>query len=191
MHHPRHCGIAIAAALLAAGFAEVGHTGKTDFAFGHVYVDVTPHISVQPIPQTPDQIADVMPGSSFPVIARFNIAANTDRVEMGCVVTGLHRAAVASSVDRIPVKKSAGCVIDAVHANPVNGASTRAVYQNEVTVDLSGFPAYPTNMISFQSFQTARFNMDVSLVARYEIARLNMPQGQYGGIIKLVALISE
>ncbi|MBT8149299.1 MAG: hypothetical protein HKO71_02925 [Pseudomonadales bacterium] len=182
-----HCAT-LAGLLLAAPHVL---SGKSDTAVAHVYVNVIPNIAVQAISQPIADIPAVMPTGAFPIAAQFNIAANTDRVEIGCVASALHRAAVPSSTDRIDVKKNMGCSIDAVLANPLNGAAARAQYQQDVTVDIGGFPASPTNLVAFQSYQDARFNMNVSLVVHYDFDRLNMPQGQYGGVVKLVALITQ
>ncbi len=166
-------------------------SGKSDTALAHVYVNVIPNIAVQAIAQPVAAIPAVMSTGAFPIAAQFNIAANTDRVEIGCVASALHRAAVPSSTDRIDVKKNMGCSIDATLANPLNGAVAKAQYQQDITVDIGGFPASPTNLVAFQSYQDARFNMNVSLIVHYDFDRLNMPQGQYGGVVKLVALITQ
>lgn len=156
----------------------------------HVYVNVVPNVVIDTVPLQPEDIIDISAGKPFSLVSKFVITANTDRLKLSCMASDLYRAAVSSSVDRIRVNHAKGCDIELPLANTLNGAPSRGVFDSDNPLDVLGFEAWRTNMIAFQSAQSG-FSMPANLRVHYQPTLATLPQGQYGGVIKLIAILVE
>ena len=180
--------VAVLLPFLTAGIALAN---SNDHAFAHVFVNVNPNVLVEAMPQPVADIPSLSSAENFQLSANFHVAANTDTLNFSCAASDLYLASVPFGENSIKVKTSGGCAIHAEHANPLSGSSNKVAFINDIKVVVDNFDAYISNMTAFQSYQDGRFNMNVRLSVEYRFDRPNMPQGQYGGVIKLVSLATE
>ncbi|MBT8140519.1 MAG: hypothetical protein KJP25_12200 [Gammaproteobacteria bacterium] len=176
---------AVAILLAARALAERETEG-----LAHVFVNVRPNVSVVAVPPQPEEIPGITAGQPFTLVSKFIIAANSDRLLLGCMASDLYLAAVASSEDRIFVDVARGCDFELPLANTLGGAPARGNFDSENPEELLGFKAWRTNTIAFQSAQSG-FSMPAHLRVHYQPTPPTLPQGQYGGVIKLIALLVE
>lgn len=155
----------------------------------HVYANILPSITVNVSDVSGAQGLEIATGD-FTMSVIYNVSANDDRVELGCVATELHKGAYPLSEHRIPINFDAGCRIITPLSSPIEGGANTAQFTETPDGTLEDFPAFHTNFITFESAQSYRFSMEVQVKVGYSQSSNTQPVGEYGGKIKLIAMIT-
>ncbi len=178
-------------ALLAApAFAQADLTSS---AQTHVYLNIDPNISVQPIESVIDAGSIQTGDASLPI--PFRIDANTEQVKIAVVVTPLFKGndPLGTEVDPIPVNLSAGVDIDPANGNEVGGGDGNAEFigTQDVSAPEGLFPGQLTETLVFESSQDGHFSQDVLVSPTWTNDDDEKPQGEYSGYVVLLAMIGE
>lgn len=160
-------------------------------ATAHVWVDVVSNIAVRA--NTPQvDMGDIQTGV-FSSTIEFRVDANHEDIDLACYASDLWKGddPANDDVPPIPLFMPAGCLIDPINANPTGGASPVASFDSGVTHEVSGYPAYGTNAINFESSQNGHFSQEVYISVAWNQDDPEKPQGEYSGVVKLVGMIPD
>jgi len=177
--------------IILAGMLVVASLTSADYETSdtaHVFARVQPSIAVSLVDASGAADLQIMTGD-FSVVVDYHVQSNQHQVELACVASDLHKAWDANSQHKIPLKRSAGCRLYTPLANPMQGASSTAIFAETAEEMIDQYPAYATPFVRFQSAQAERFSMDVRIRLVYSQSLYTLPLGQYGGEIKLVAMV--
>lgn len=190
--------LALSAALfLLVASAGIASADPSASATAHVYITIDPNISVQAIDSNVD--AGTLQTGDRSVPITFRIDANTEAVAMSALVTKLYKGddPKGTEVAPIPVNESAGVIMDADFANPINGGENKADYigSGNVTNNKGTFQGSLTKQIIFESSQSGHFSQNVEIIPTWTnedtIAGNEKPRGQYSGYVVLYSAVTD
>lgn len=171
-------GLVMVAGLSGVALADLSATATTRVA---VNVTLTIGVSVQ----TP-AIPDYQVGGSEPGIdVIFSIHSNSEQVSLSAAASKLYKAGVRTSA--FYLERKDGVKIVCANANPINGASNTQPYA--VTTWIDSFPALQTTPIVFESATRGTFSQSCTLTFQWTSNDLELPVGQYSGMVKLIASV--
>jgi hypothetical protein len=179
---------------LAVGMACFVGAAQADLesdAYAHVYVDVVSNIAVQANSSLVDA-GDVQTGL-FNATIEFRVDANHEDVDLACYASDLWKGDDPTGYDvpPIPLYYPAGCLIDPINANPTEGASPIAYFDDSKTTTIYGFPSYGTNAINFESSQNGHFSQEVYVTVYWDQDDPEKPKGEYSGVVALYGMIPD
>jgi len=129
-------------------------------------------------------------GSSIPSQVRFGVRANTRQVELQVACTDLCRAGDPKSKYRIPVA-GAGAEVMCEQAGGMGSGTQRLAWLRGPSQGI--LPAGWTGVTSEAGVFTASsgevFDQDVTVDISWQATDLDLPTGQYCGIVKLIGMV--
>jgi hypothetical protein len=170
-------------------FAGMAMADTEGHAVAHVYVVVDPNISVGVITPNVD-LATVQTGL-IPGILTFRVDANVEQAAFCVGASDLYKGddPTDPEVAPIPVDRESGVDIQPTDANPVQGGSYNADYEEPWTYEL--FNGWMTGYILFESSQAGYFSQDVYVTLNWTQDDPEKPQGEYSGWVGFWAFIGD
>ncbi len=179
--------LALALALVVLGAASYSYADFSSEAVAHVYVQVNPNIAVSAIDSNVNMQTIQSDDITWPIT--FRIDANTESVGISGLVTKLYKGddPTGTEVLPIPVKTSAGLVIDPTNASEVAGGDGIAAYVG--VGSYLGFAGELSEALTFESSQDNHFSQEVEVSPTWFNIDEEKPQGEYSGYVVLYATI--
>jgi len=171
-------GLVMVAGLSGVALADLSTTATTRVA---VNVTLTVGVSVQ----TPAIPYYQVGGREPSIDVIFTIHSNSEQVSISAAASKLYKAGVRTSAFYLEWKD--GVKIVCANANPINGASHTQPY--EITTWIDGYPALQTAPIVFESATRGTFSQPCTATFQWTSNDLELPVGQYSGMVKLVASV--
>ena len=185
----RKLAIGVLALILSGAFAYGQEAVLRAEAEAHVYVNVVPNIVVGI--SDPNLDCGEISVGEFEAQVTFRVDANVGSVKIAVMATDLYKGDSPSSSWTIPVKRAdgEGALVEPKSGNAMAGhGNSLAWLPGQVSYE-NGMNASESEAVPFESGQDGRFSQNVDVTIRYDQARADLPTGQYGGFVKLVAMI--
>jgi len=172
-----------------AGLTATARADTEGCAVAAVHCTVTANISVTP--QVPIVDAGSLQIGTLTGQIPFTVHANTEAVKMWVCVTDLYKGDLPlnPTVPPIPVKTSAGATIQPTGATPLGGGSNVAPLPSTPNGTIGDFPSYESSSIVFESMDPGTFSHPVVVIVVWELTNNEQPMGDYGGRVKLCAMV--
>jgi len=164
------------------------YADTTSTATTQVHVTINPNIAVSATQQVWD-LGTYQNGSFF-ATTQWRVDANVEAVQFCLQASDLYKGGDPSNADvpPIPLDSNTPATITGEHANEINGGDNRALWIGQGS-SVGGFPTKRTESVTYESSQSGHFSQVVTTTIYYNQDDPEKPQGQYSGIIKLLALI--
>jgi len=174
------------AALASLAAATDGRAQQTASAVVKVVVTIKPQIAVTA--QAAVVNAGTVSTGDFAVTAGFHVNSTTHGVSLYVCATDLYKgdATWDKGAATIPVSVSRGVTVSAPGARPVGGSNV-AHFTGTSTID--GAAAYSSEPLHFENSPQSRFNHDVQVTVTWNQNDPGKPPGEYGGLVKLIAMV--
>jgi len=175
-----------AVAVLAMGTAV--QADPTSNAVAHIYATVDPNVAVA-APSAAVDAGAYQTGTVTGTIT-FRVDANTQAVSLQVCASDLWKGddPTGTDVDPIALDATAGATILPTNANPIGGASNNGPFTTAGT-PVEGFPTQCADPISFESSQNNHFSQDVTVTVQWDQTDPEKPQGEYSGVVQLIAVV--
>lgn len=189
--------------LLATGNAMAQHAQQTV----EVFAEVGPQIEMLP---AADVFMGPPNGNVYEGTATFEVHGNTQYVDFYVEATCLYKGSTSTSINIIPISGSGATVVasdgqpvdgDAELLDWVTGALTWQVLPDTDTgigvttldadgvIQINGMQGNQSEVRRYESGQGGSFSQDVSVTCEWENPNTELPVGQYGGYVKLTAIV--
>lgn len=183
----KHIGIVALGVVLSFAVSMAASGSRSSSGVGKVLVNVEPNVKVDIVENPPPihhQTGDVT------VTLTFQVDANQQTVAMFVEASDLYKGDDPSGVGvaPIPLNRAVPAVIEPEHANPVNLASNQASWTGTGS-PIGGFATARSAAILFESSQNNRFSQNVDVSVSWNQNDPEKPQGQYGGRVRLTAVL--
>jgi hypothetical protein len=176
---------AVLCVVLIAALSGVALARETHQADRRVQVNVEPTVTV--VNLSPLSTPTIQPGHEDAVIeVGFMIDSNSQMLKIGAAASDLFKGDVPGG--QYSLIRKDGVVISCPLARPLNGVSSRVPYTPS-TVTISGFTAYLTEQIIFESSQNNRFSLPCYLKFTWGTTDSELPTGQYSGYVRFIGTV--
>ena len=174
------------AALRVASTAVYADTTST--ATTQVHVTINPNIAVSATQQVWD--LGTYQNGSISATTQWRVDANVEAVQFCLQASDLFKGGDPTNTDvpPIPLDSNSPALISGEHANEINGGDNRALWVGAGPT-VNNFPTKKTESVTYESSQSGHFSQVVTTTVTYNQNDPEKPQGQYSGVIKLLALI--
>ncbi|MEN6423994.1 MAG: hypothetical protein ABFE13_01420 [Phycisphaerales bacterium] len=178
------CVAVFAGLAWGCGLASAAVPVRSSEATARVHVRVEPQIAVSEPQVVVVELQDRWVGSPIPSQVRFSIRANTRQVELQVACTDLCKAGNPTSAYKIPVAQSG------VEIASENESHSLAWLHDPPTGILpAGWSGEASEVGIFAASSGDTFNQSVTVNVSWQSMDLDLPTGQYCGIVKLIAMV--
>lgn len=181
--------VALLGLMFVAGMTATAQADMEGSAVASVHCTVTANISVTP--QVPIVDAGSLQIGELTGQIPFTVHANTEAVKLWVTATNLYKGdlPLSATVPPIPLKTSAGATIQPTGATPLGGGSNVAPLPSTPNAQIGDFPGYESTPIVFESADPGTFSHPVLVIVVWELTNNEQPMGDYGGRVKLSAMV--
>jgi len=173
-------------------FGQVTYRASAN-ATATVYANIVPNISVSG-PTVAVNLAGTgngfAAGQEIPGNIQFTVHANSQEVDMQVVATDLYKGDDPTSTFRIPIS-STGAQITCAAGSQLHGGSGLLPWQT--TPPPGMIPASWTGAVSqigtFTAGTNGTFSQAVTVGLSWKTSDFELPQGEYSGFVKLIAMV--
>ena len=162
-------------------FADTGAAATVN-----VKVIVNPNVSLQAINVNVD--AGTIQTGHFSAFCQFMVDANSEQVSFQVNASNLYKGNDPTTTTYIPLCLDRGPLVQPVNGNATNFHSNCLSYTGAGPT-VWGFATETTEVVQYESSQSGTFSQEVDVTVTWVQRDDQMPQGEYSGIVQLVATL--
>jgi len=152
----------------------------------NVAVTVNPNVSVKPM------FANVNAGTvqtgSFSAFCQFMIDANSEQVAFQVDASALYKGDDPTTTIIIPVNLSCPVLVQPLNGNALLPHSNCLAFTGTGPT-VGNFATSQTEVVTYESSQAGTFSQEVDVTVMYLQSNPQLPQGQYTGVVQLIATL--
>lgn len=185
--------LALLSGLLLMGGVSVASADESAQARTIVQVHVNPNIALVPLAPHVD-LGTVQTGN-FGGNIMFRVDANSQKVFFSAAASKLFKGDDPESQFSIPLDIDHGIVVEATNASPLDKISRLKFVDEgpEVCIGeklIKCFKTLETEVKGYESGTNGTFSQDVLVEVHWNQGDNELPQGEYSGVVKLMAMLS-
>jgi len=181
----------IAIAMLAVVAFATPMFAQTTAASACVNVSVTVDPAISLLPNNCNVNVGTVTTGCFTADASFTVDANSEQVAFQVNASALYKGDDPTSSIYIPVNLYAPAYVQPSNANailPLHPAGNYLCWTGIGPI-LNGFATMTSEQVLYESSQNNTFSQDVEVYVSYNQGNSQLPQGNYSGVIQLIATI--